>query len=93
MTTLITTLHKQPTNNDDTNVIIKSFIIMAGAEVEPEAKRAKTEAEPEAKPKTVMRKVGFCGADDSVSPRALGVIFNSYPFVEFGVLFRPDKVR
>lgn len=42
---------------------------------------------------TKLRKLGFCGADDSISPRALALIFNSYPFVEFGVLFRPDKVR
>lgn len=40
-----------------------------------------------------LRKLGFCGADDSVSPNALALIFNAYPFVEFGVLFRPDKVR
>jgi len=40
---------------------------------------------------TKLRKIGFCGADDSVSPSALGMIFRSYPFVEFGVLFRPDK--
>lgn len=38
-----------------------------------------------------LRAIGFCGADDSVSPQHLGVICNSYPFVEFGVLFRPDK--
>lgn len=40
---------------------------------------------------TNMRSVGFCGADDSVHPKMLGLICNSYPFVEFGVLFRPDK--
>lgn len=39
-----------------------------------------------------LRKLGFCGADDSVSPNFLGLICQSYPFVEFGVLFRPDKV-
>lgn len=39
-----------------------------------------------------LRKLGFCGADDSVSPRMLGLICQAYPFVEFGVLFRPDKV-
>lgn len=37
-----------------------------------------------------LRALGFCGADDSVSPKLLGVICQSYPFVEFGVLFRPD---
>lgn len=40
---------------------------------------------------TKLRKLGFCGADDSVSPRELALVFNSYPFVEFGILFRPDK--
>ena len=40
---------------------------------------------------TKLRKLGFCGADDSVSPLMLGLICQSYPFVEFGVLFRPDK--
>lgn len=38
-----------------------------------------------------LRALGFCGADDSVSPKLLGVICQSYPLVEFGVLFRPDK--
>jgi len=42
-------------------------------------------------PSIKLRKLGFCGADDSVSPNALALIFNAYPFVEFGVLFRPDK--
>ena len=37
-----------------------------------------------------LRALGFCGADDSVSPNLLGVLCQSYPFVEFGVLFRPD---
>lgn len=41
--------------------------------------------------KTSLRKLGFCGADDSVSPKMLALMFNAYPFVEFGVLFRPDK--
>jgi phosphoribosylanthranilate isomerase len=41
--------------------------------------------------KTSLRKLGFCGADDSVSPKMLALIFKAYPFVEFGVLFRPDK--
>ncbi|KAL3941644.1 MAG: hypothetical protein SGBAC_004018 [Bacillariaceae sp.] len=48
----------------------------------PDSKRAKN---------TKLRALGFCGADNSVSPRLLGVISHSYPFVEFGVLFRPDK--
>lgn len=42
-------------------------------------------------PKTNIRKVGFCGADDSVSPLMLGMVCQSYPWVEFGILFRPDK--
>ena len=40
-----------------------------------------------------LRALGFCGVDDSVDPNLLGIISNSYPFVEFGVLFRPDKVK
>jgi hypothetical protein len=40
-----------------------------------------------------LRYLGFCGVDDSIDPRLLGLIAHSYPFVEFGVLFRPDKVR
>lgn len=44
------------------------------------------------KPKTTkLRALGFCGADDSVHPNMLGLISQAYPFVEFGVLFRPDK--
>ena len=38
-----------------------------------------------------LRALGFCGVDDSVNPRLLGLYSNAYPFVEFGVLFRPDK--
>jgi len=38
-----------------------------------------------------LRALGFCGADDSVHPNMLGLISHAYPFVEFGVLFRPDK--
>lgn len=38
-----------------------------------------------------LRALGFCGADDSVSPLHLAAICNSYPIVEFGVLFRPGK--
>lgn len=40
---------------------------------------------------TTLRAVGFCGADDSVDPKLLGIFSHLYPFVEFGVLFRPDK--
>ena len=42
---------------------------------------------------TALRVLGLCGADDSVHPNMLGIIANAYPFVEFGVLFRPDKVN
>jgi len=38
-----------------------------------------------------LRALGFCGADDSIHPNQLAVISNVYPFVEWGVLFRPDK--
>lgn len=40
--------------------------------------------------KQQLRALGFCGADDSVDPRMLGMIARAYPVVEFGVLFRPD---
>jgi len=40
---------------------------------------------------TKLRLLGFCGADDSVHPHLLGLISQAYPFVEFGILFRPDK--
>ncbi|CAB9517541.1 expressed unknown protein [Seminavis robusta] len=42
-------------------------------------------------PKTQLRALGFCGADDSVHPNMLALIVHAFPFVEFGVLFRPDK--
>jgi hypothetical protein len=41
--------------------------------------------------KTHLRALGFCGADDSVHTNMLALIANAYPFVEFGILFRPDK--
>jgi len=41
--------------------------------------------------KANLTALGFCGADDSIDPNLLGLICQSYPFVEFGVLFRPDK--
>jgi len=41
--------------------------------------------------KSPLRALGFCGADDSVDPKMLGLIASAYPSVEFGVLFRPDK--
>jgi len=38
-----------------------------------------------------FRAIGFCGADDSVRPNLLAIVGRSYPLVEWGVLFRPDK--
>lgn len=38
-----------------------------------------------------LRALGFCGADDSVHPNQLALVSHAYPFVEWGVLFRPDK--
>jgi len=40
---------------------------------------------------TSLRALGFCGVDDSVHPNLLAILAHSYPAVEFGVLFRPDK--
>jgi hypothetical protein len=37
-----------------------------------------------------LRAMGFCGVDDSVSPESLILLSQQYPFVEWGVLFRPD---
>lgn len=41
---------------------------------------------------SVLLALGFCGVDESIPPRLLGVICHSYPIVEFGVLLRPDKM-
>jgi hypothetical protein len=38
-----------------------------------------------------LRALGFCGADDSVHPNMLILLAHAYPFVEFGILFRPDQ--
>lgn len=38
-----------------------------------------------------LRALGFCGVDDSVHPNLLAILSQAYPFVEFGVLFRPDR--
>jgi hypothetical protein len=38
-----------------------------------------------------LRALGLCGADDSVHPNMLILLSTAYPFIEFGVLFRPDK--
>ena len=37
-----------------------------------------------------LRMVGFCGVDDSVHPELLALISRRYPWIEWGVLFRPD---
>jgi hypothetical protein len=37
-----------------------------------------------------LRAMGFCGADDSVDPKLLQLISIHYPWIEWGVLFRPD---
>ncbi len=37
-----------------------------------------------------LRLMGFCGVDDSVDPRFLSILSFHFPFVEWGVLFRPD---
>jgi hypothetical protein len=41
--------------------------------------------------KMILRALGFCGADDSVNPKQLGIYSAAYPFIEWGVLFCPDK--
>lgn len=38
-----------------------------------------------------LRLLGLCGADDSVDPRLLMVLSQQYAWLEWGVLFRPDK--
>ena len=38
-----------------------------------------------------LRALGFCGADDSCEPLLLQALSLRYPYVEWGVLFRPDK--
>jgi hypothetical protein len=38
-----------------------------------------------------LRALGFCGADDSVSPEILDAISAKYPWIEWGVLFREEK--
>ena len=38
-----------------------------------------------------LRCLGFCGADDSVDPEKLKEISEKHGWVEWGVLFRPDK--
>jgi hypothetical protein len=38
-----------------------------------------------------LRALGFCGADDSVHAEMMSMMSKEYPFIEWGVLFRPDK--
>ena len=38
-----------------------------------------------------LRCLGFCGADDTVEPAALKQISEQHGWVEWGILFRPDK--
>lgn len=38
-----------------------------------------------------LRSVGFCSVDDSVDPLVLRSISVAYPWVEWGILCRPDK--
>lgn len=38
-----------------------------------------------------LRALGFCGADDSVEPGLLAAVSAQHEWVEWGVLFRPDK--
>jgi phosphoribosylanthranilate isomerase len=35
--------------------------------------------------------LGLCGVDDSIHPHQIAILSYTYPLVEFGVLFRPDK--
>jgi len=37
-----------------------------------------------------LRAMGFCGADDSVNPEHMQLLSIHYPWIEWGVLFRPD---
>jgi hypothetical protein len=45
----------------------------------------------ESPPSFQLRALGFCGVDDSIHPYQLAMYSHSYPFVEWGVLFRPDR--
>ena len=37
-----------------------------------------------------LRAVGFCGIDDTVAPELLQLLSFHYPWIEWGVLLRPD---
>eukprot|EP01041_Mallomonas_annulata_P001522 gene1522-2929_t len=38
----------------------------------------------------MLRRLGFCGIDDSIEPGLLDLLSSHYPYIEWGVLFRPD---
>jgi hypothetical protein len=38
-----------------------------------------------------LRYMGFCGVDDSVNPGLLLLLSRHYPWIEWGMLFRPDQ--
>jgi hypothetical protein len=38
-----------------------------------------------------LRALGFCGVDDSIAPEQFAAYSCDYPWIEWGVLFRPDK--
>lgn len=37
-----------------------------------------------------LRAMGFCGADDTISPEFMQLLSTHYTWIEWGVLFRPD---
>jgi hypothetical protein len=39
----------------------------------------------------LLKAIGLCGVDNSIHPNQLIMYFTFYPFIEFGILFRPDK--
>ena len=41
--------------------------------------------------KILLKAVGLCGVDNSIHPNQLIMYSIFYPFIEFGILFRPDK--
>ncbi|KAL1529648.1 hypothetical protein AB1Y20_000589 [Prymnesium parvum] len=43
-------------------------------------------------PSITLSVLGFCGADDSVEPLMLSAISAQHPWVEWGILFREDKM-
>ena len=37
-----------------------------------------------------LRAMGFCGADDTCCPEQMQLLSSHYPWIEWGILFRPD---